>query len=57
MMAVIRGSREGREDGRGSSWQVDGFEVWMSLDKTMAEGSLEQERGTERIQGEGQLDV
>jgi len=53
MMAVIRGSREGREvitreDGRGSSWQVDGLKVWMSFDKTMAEGSWKQERGTER---------
>lgn len=49
MMAVIRGSREGREaitreDGRGSSWQVDGLEFLMSFDKSAAEGSWKQER-------------
>ena len=43
-MAVIRGSREGREamtreDGRGSSWQVDGLEVRMIFVKSVARGS------------------
>ena len=44
MMAVIRGSREGREaitreDGSGSSWQVDGLDFQMSFDNSVAEGS------------------
>ena len=38
IMAVIRGNREGREamtreEGRGSSWHVDGFEFRMSLNR------------------------
>ena len=44
MMAVIRGSREGREaitreEGRGSSWQVDGFDFRMRSVRSAAEGS------------------
>ena len=44
MMAVIRGSREGREaitreDGSGSREQVDGLDFRMSMDKSVAEGS------------------
>lgn len=66
MMAVIRGSREGREaitreDGRGSSWQVDGLDFRMTSDKSAAEGSWKHESGTERgewrTRGDGQLDV
>lgn len=65
-MAVIRGSRDGREDktrevGRGSSWQVDGLEVRMSLEISEAEGSSKEERGTENggwgTNGGGQLDM
>ena len=65
-MAVIRGSREGREaitrgDGRGSSWQVVGLEVRMSLDRSEGEGSWKQERGAETgglgTKGGGQPDV
>ena len=66
MMAVIRGSREGREaitreDGRGSSWQVDGLDFRMSFNKSGAEGSMKEERGTESgwwgTKGGEQLDV
>ena len=53
MMVVIRGSREGREaitreDGIGSSWQVDGLDLRMRLDRTEAEGSSKQDSGTRR---------
>ena len=53
MMAVIRGSREGREaitrdDGSGSREQVDGLDLRMSVDKSAAEGSSKQDSGTRR---------
>ena len=66
IMAVIRGSREGREaitreDGRGSSWQVDDLDFRMASDNSAGEGSCKHESGTEwgewRTRGGGQLDM
>ena len=50
MMAVIRGSREGRQVmtrgvGRGSSWQVDDLDFRMRSDTSAAEGSWKLESG------------
>lgn len=62
IMAVIRGSREGREaitraDGTGSSWQVVNLDLRMRSDKSAAEGSWKHESGTEtgewRTRGDG----
>ena len=64
IMAVIKGSREGREaitreDGRGSSWQVDGLAFRMRSVRSAAEGSSKCESGTEtggeKTRGVGQL--
>ena len=66
MMAVIRGSREGREaitsaEGSGSSWQVDGLDLRMRVDRSEAEGSSKPVSGTRRGESRtnigGQMDI